>query len=293
MMSEVRRKPQKLKVGIIGYGFVGQAIDYAFSTPMVDKMIVDPKYNNNTMNDLADWEPNITFICLPTPSTEDGSVDASLVENAVKKLISSTESFIVIKSTITPDVAADLCHLDSRVAYSPEFLLEGSAKTDIVNAQFMIVGITDQGAGQYLEQIYATCTICNPSATIMVSPVEASLIKYTINTFLAMKVTFFNQLYDLVDSYGGNYQSVVRGVLADHRIGYSHTKIPGTDGKRGFGGACFPKDLDALIKFAEKETDVDLELLKSVKSVNNKIRSQYETDDREKANIIKFDEIPN
>lgn len=288
-MSEVRRKPPKVKVGIIGYGFVGQAIDYAFSTPMVEKMVLDPKYNNNTMNDLADWQPNITFVCLPTPSADDGSIDASLVEETVKKLISSSESFIVIKSTVTPDIVAELCALDSRIAYVPEFLSEGNAKTDIVNSQFMVLGVTEQGAGEYVSQIYANCSICNPAQPITVTPVEASLIKYSINNFLAMKLTFFNQLYDLVQSYGGNYQAVLRGLLADYRVGLSHTKIPGPDGKRGFGGACLPKDLDALIKFAEKETDVDLELLKSVKSVNNKIRSQYETNEREKANNIKFD----
>lgn len=289
MMSEVRRKPQKLKMGIIGFGYVGQAIDYAFSTPMVDKMIIDPKYNENSLDDLAEWGAQITFVCLPTPSKEDGSIDAELVKDTVKKIIASTESFIVIKSTVTPDIIGDLCSLDSRIAYVPEFLSEGNSKMDAVNASFMVMGVTDQGAAQYLEQIYITCSISNPCGSIVVSPVEASLIKYTINTFLAMKVSYFNQMYDLIDDYGGNYQQVIRGVLADHRIGYSHTKIPGTDGKRGFGGACFPKDLDALIKFAEKETDVDLELLKSVKSVNNKIRSQYETDDREKANNIKFD----
>lgn len=288
-MSEVRRKPPKVKVGIIGYGFVGKAIDYAFSTPMVEKMVLDPKYNNNTMNDLADWQPNITFVCLPTPSADDGSIDASLVEETVKKLISSSESFIVIKSTVTPDIVAELCALDSRIAYVPEFLSEGNAKTDIVNSQFMVLGVTEQGAGEYVSQIYANCSICNPAQPITVTPVEASLIKYSINNFLAMKLTFFNQLYDLVQSYGGNYQAVLRGLLADYRVGLSHTKIPGPDGKRGFGGACLPKDLDALIKFAEKETDVDLELLKSVKSVNNKIRSQYETNEREKANNIKFD----
>ena len=288
-MSEVRRKPPKIKVGIIGYGFVGKAIDYAFSTPMVEKMVLDPKYNSNTMNDLADWQPNITFVCLPTPSADDGSIDASLVEETVKKLISSSESFIVIKSTVTPDIVAELCALDSRIAYVPEFLSEGNAKTDIVNSQFMVLGVTEQGAGEYVSQIYANCSICNPAQPITVTPVEASLIKYSINNFLAMKLTFFNQLYDLVQSYGGNYQAVLRGLLADYRVGLSHTKIPGPDGKRGFGGACLPKDLDALIKFAEKETDVDLELLKSVKSVNNKIRSQYETNEREKANNIKFD----
>ena len=290
MTKEIRRKPQSMKIGIIGNGFVGKATGYAFSTPMVEKMIVDPKYTENTLGDLIDWRPHITFVCLPTPSNDDGSINATLVKETVKQLIVESESFIVIKSTITPDLAAELSSLDSRIAIMPEFLSEGNALVDAVSATHMIVGVTDPSAAQYVEQIYGAYSICNPAPTIALSPVEASLVKYSINTFLAMKLTFFNQLYNLVEKYGGNYQLVLRGVLADHRIGHSHTKIPGTDGKRGFGGACFPKDLDAFIDFADKDAGIDLELLKTVKSVNNKIRSQYNTDEREKANNIKFND---
>ncbi len=290
MSEEIRRKPQKLKMGIIGNGFVGQATGYAFSTPMVDKMIVDPKYSDNTLDDLIAYQPQITFICLPTPSNDDGSIDAELVKDTVKHLIRESETFIVIKSTITPDVAAELCYLDSRIAIMPEFLSEGNAKMDAVNASHHLVGVTDQGASQYIEGLYAGYSLCNPCPTVVVSPVEASIIKYTINTFLAMKLTFFNQLYSIVDEFGGNYQTILRGVLADSRVGVSHTRIPGTDGKRGFGGACFPKDLDAFIHYADKFTEADIELLKTVKAVNNKIRSQYDTDDREKSNNIKFED---
>lgn len=291
-MSEkvVSRKNPPMKMGIIGHGFVGKAIDYAFSGDApLEKMVVDPKYYENTIDDLISFDPNIVFVCLPTPSKDDGSIDSTMVEETVKTLIAESQSFIVIKSTITPDVAVKLCMLDTRIVYSPEFLSEGNAKQDIVNSSFLLVGVTEPGAAQYLEQIYNFYSICNATPTITVSPVEASLIKYGINTFLATKVTFMNELYNLVSSYGGSFQQVLRGMLADMRIGYSHTKIPGTDGKKGFGGACFPKDLSALINFAESEGNTELELLKSVRSVNNKIRSQYETDDREKANNIKFD----
>lgn len=289
-LETVARQNPKMKFGIVGFGYVGQAVDYAFTaTSQLEKLIVDPKYTENTLQDLIDWQPQVVFICLPTPSKDDGSIDDSLVSEAVKELIAGSQAFITIKSTITPDVAAKLCSLDSRVAVSPEFLSEGNAKSDIVNNAFLVTGVTDPGASQYLEQFYSFYSICNPAPTIVVSPVEACLVKYAINTFLATKVTFMNELKNLVDAYGGSFQQVLRGMLADMRIGISHTKIPGPDGKSGFGGACLPKDLDALIKFADNNTNVDLELLKSVKSVNNKIRSQYETDDREKSNNIKFD----
>lgn len=282
-----KRKQENLKIGIVGHGFVGKAVDYAFSTDNVEKFIVDPLYNT-TLADLAEFKPQITFICAPTPSRDDGSVDTSIVDEAVMKLINTTQSFIAIKSTITPDAAERLTRFDSRVVYNPEFLTEANPKMDFVNQQFNIMGVTDQGAGQYLEGIYNAFSLCNPAQTIMMSPVEASLFKYSVNTYLATKVTFFNQLKQICDDYGANFNMLSRALPIDHRIGHSHMKIPGPDGKAGFGGSCFPKDLNAFIKFVEKETSVDPTIWKEVRKVNNEIRSQYELSDREKAQNVNY-----
>ena len=98
MENEIQRPQdeQELKIGIIGLGFVGKAVSTGFSGPRCNKMIIDPKYNNNTLKDLYDFKPQVTFICLPTPSKDDGSIDATEVEKAVKGLIAGTQSFIVI-----------------------------------------------------------------------------------------------------------------------------------------------------------------------------------------------------
>ena len=284
----IARREKKFKLGIVGYGFVGQAVDYGFSNPMVEKMTVDPKYNSNSLEDLCEWEPQCVFICAPTPSKDDGSVDASIVEEAVMKLVNLTDAFIVIKSTITPDVVDRLMQIDTRIVYHPEFLQEGNHKMGFVNAPFRLVGVNDQSASQHLEQLYNVFTICNPAQMIAMSGVEAAMFKYAVNNFLAMKLTFFNQLYDIIGDYGGNFQMVARALGADQRIGHSHKLIPGPDGKRGFGGACFPKDLDAFIHFADNKTSVDLKVLKAVREVNNAIRSQYEPDEREKANNVNY-----
>lgn len=282
-----RRKQEKLKIAIIGHGFVGKAVDYAFSLDTVEKYIVDPLYNT-TLADLAEFQPNVTFICAPTPGREDGSVDTSIVDEAVLRIINTTQSFIAIKSTITPDAAERLTRYDSRVVYNPEFLAEANPKMDFINQQFRVVGVTEQGAGQYLEGIYNNFSLCNPAQMIMMSPVEASLFKYAVNTFLAMKVTFFNQLKQIADDYGANYNLLSRVLPADNRMGHSHMKIPGPDGKSGFGGSCFPKDLNAFIKFVEKETSVDPTLWKEIRKVNNEIRSQYELSDREIAQNVNY-----
>lgn len=135
----------------------------------------------------------------------------------------------------------------------------------------------DLEATAALERIYDLFSFCKPCPVFRMTAVEASFVKYAINAFLATKVTFFNQLYDSIERFGGNFATIINAVGADPRVGYSHTRVPGFDYKRGFGGACFPKDIAAFIDFDDKQ-----ELLKSVMEINNKYRSEYELDDREK-----------
>lgn len=289
----VKRREHRFKLGIIGHGFVGKAVDYIFSTPMVDKFVVDPKYTENTIKDLCEWEPNCVFICAPTPSKDDGSVDSSIVDEAVMKLVNQTDAFIVIRSTLTPDVIDRLSRIDGRIVYHPEFLTEANAKMDMLEARFRVVGVQQQEAAQHLEGLYNYFSIANPAQMITMSPVEAAFFKYTVNSFLSMKITFMNQLKKVMDDYGGSYNQLSRALMADHRIGHSHMKIPGPDGKEGFGGACFPKDLAAFISFVDNKTDVDFDLLKTVKKVNDGIRSQYEIDDREKEQNVNYGQAKN
>lgn len=286
MFDERLTRPKfQMKIGIVGHGFVGKAVDYAFSTKEVTKMIIDPLYGTD-IDGLVAFAPTVTFVCAPTPMNDDGTVDASIVTETVIKLISETESFIVIKSTVTPDVIDKLAQLDSRVVYNPEFLQEGNAKNDFVNAPFQIMG-GEASAIQYLEGLYSHFSLCNPCPVIGTTAVEASYIKYAINSFLAMKVTFFNQLTDIVEAFGGNSIQVIRAISADPRIGSSHTRVPGYDGKQGYGGACLPKDVSAFIKFAESN-NVSFDIMKTVTDINNNIRSQYELDDREKSNNVDY-----
>ena len=277
----------KLRIGIIGYGFVGQAVEYSFMTQNTETFIVDPKYTDNTLDDLVEWNPGLIFVCLPTPSNNDGSIDAALVGDTVKNLKSRLNTFIIIKSTITPKIVSDITSQEFNIAYVPEFLSEGNAKFDMVNSDFMVIGTNFDTAYDQVVAYYEKYSMCKKGINyINVTPTEASFVKYTINTFLAMKTAYFNELYSLADAVGVNYQNILKGVLADGRIGSSHTKIPGPDGKFGFGGACFPKDLNAFIDYSDDKSK--LTILKGVRTSNNRIRSQYETDDREKANNIKF-----
>lgn len=273
----------KFKIGIVGYGFVGKAVSYGFTNRDVQQYIIDPKLGT-TINDLPE-DCEVVFVCVPTPMGANGRIDSSILEDVYTDLrdyVSDT-TIIVIKSTITPDVISNFAQRN--VVYNPEFLAEKNALYDFVNPQFHVFG----GNGldnEYIEFVYKKYSLCNPCPTFHVSHVDASFIKYGINTFLATKVTFFNQLYDCVNSHpDANFASIVAAIGSDQRIGQSHTKVPGFDGKRGFGGACFPKDCAALVTY-----DNSLTLIQESIRINNQYRSLYELDEREKAQNVHYEQ---
>ena len=228
---------------------------------------------------------------------EDGSVDASLVEEAVYSLLDSkspmsyipspllTKKLVIIKSTVTPDVIGQKFCGNNNVetVYNPEFLTERSSQEQFINPPFHIFGGTSDGV-EVIKNLYNEYSNCNNCPIFEMTAKEASYVKYTINAFLATKVTFFNQLYDAIGD-DGNFNTIIRAVGADPRIGTGHTKVPGFDSKRGFGGACFPKDTLAFTKFSPY-----LSLLEKVIEINNKYRSQYEKDEREEAQNVKYDD---
>jgi len=284
------------RMAIVGHGFVGQAVEYAFTHPMVDFKLIDPKYNTS-IDELSNYDPHCVFICAPTPSHDNGSVDSTIVEDATLKALVHTNAIVVIKSTVTPDVIERLYNsMDrrqvDRFAYNPEFLTEKNAKADFVTAKFHVMGGSPQ-ATQELIEIYDIFSGCESNDYHRMTAFEASFVKYTINSFLATKVTFFNQLYDLVNSYGCSYNIVTRAAGLDPRVGMGHTRVPGFDGKRGFGGACLPKDTNALLNFSTVTNEdtgetIAFDLLEKVLDINTRYRVQYDLDDREKVNNITF-----
>lgn len=282
----------KLRMGIVGHGFVGKAVEYAFSHDMIEQFHVDPKYNS-TVDDLCKINPQIVFVCAPTPMSDSGFVDASIVEDAVLKLVNHSNALVVVKSTITPDIVDRLYNSIEpddfdRFVYNPEFLTEKSACEDFVNAQFHVVGGTEQ-ACEELEKVYEIFSNCAHMNFYRMSGCEASFVKYGINSFLATKLTFFNQFKDLVDSFDCSYNVISRAIGADDRVAIGHTRVPGPDRKKGFGGACLPKDTTALLKFSESRgQDSVFSLLENVLTINNDYRKIYELDWREKVNNIKF-----
>ena len=214
--GDLVNETNKIKIGIVGHGFVGSAVDYAFTHPFVDKFIVDPIKYDTTIDDLIEYQPFITFICAPTPMGDDGNIDASIVEDATLKLMEDTEGLVVIKSTITPEVIDRLSNSVydddvDRLVYNPEFLTESSSKEQFVMAPYHILGGLPRATSE-VTKIYKLFSLCTTDKYVEMSAPEAAFVKYGVNTFLATKVTFFNQLYDAVTDFGCNWPSIANAI---------------------------------------------------------------------------------
>lgn len=274
-------------IGIIGQGFVGSAVyagmqnafditayDIAFgirsTTVNFSPVDIDTGYKH-----VLDNTDGPIFICLPTPMREDGSCSTELVESAISKLHSLAETdgrVIVIKSTVLPGTTERINKAMPKfhVCFNPEFLRETSALEDFKNQDRIIVGGPREGTN-VLKSMYETAfpdvPVTKTSATI------AELVKYTTNIFLAAKVSVANEISQVCESLGEDYDKVVEYASKDKRLGSSHWAVPGPDGKKGFGGSCFPKDLNAFIQLAE-ELGVPCDTLKGVWETNLKVRPE-------------------
>jgi UDPglucose 6-dehydrogenase len=277
-----------MKIGIVGFGFVGKALRNGLKNN-IDCIEIDPKLGTN-LSDLKNHEPDIVFICLPTPMNDDGTQNINLV----KKIIQDIDRFdkdllIVVKSTILPKYVKEVSEIRNNLVINPEFLREKFANEDFIKSEIIIFG----GEEKYcmkLSNFYKNHTNCLCQDHVITDAMSASLIKYTINSFLALKVIFFNEIKSVFDnlSVKNNWSNFISALSKDKRIGDSHMSVPGPDGRNGFGGPCFPKDVNALIKYSQ-EIGSELSLLKKANNINNAIRAKYNDEtDREKEQNIKF-----
>ena len=284
------RMYRKLKLGIVGHGFVGKATDWGFNK-RVDKYIVDPRHNT-VVKDLKAFKPDMVFICVPTPMQDDGNQDSSIIETVIKELkIHCPDTIKIVKSTVLPSILEKLQLLEPNLVYNPEFLREKHANEDFIKSDMIIFG-GNRNISSKVSKAYKDHSRCKTREHLFVDLKTAALIKYSINTFLASKVIFFNELYSVFESLGvtDSWESITDIISRDKRIGKSHMSVPGHDGRKGFGGACFPKDSMALVKYAE-ENNTELNLLKTAIKTNNKIRSKYnELDSRELEQNVSFDD---
>jgi nucleotide sugar dehydrogenase len=277
-----------MKIGIIGFGFVGKALHYGLKED-VNSIEIDPKLNTN-IEDLKNHKPDIVFICLPTPMNDDGSQNIDIVNNVISEINKfDSNLLIVVKSTILPKYVEEISKICKNLVINPEFLRENYAEEDFINSEIIIFGGEEENCKK-LSSFYTNHTNCICKEHIITDDKSASLIKYTINSFLALKVIFFNEMKSVFKNLNTEteWSDFINALSKDKRIGSSHMNVPGPDGRYGFGGPCFPKDVSALVEYSE-EIGHELSLLKKANAINNNIRAQYnDLTDREKEQDIKY-----
>jgi nucleotide sugar dehydrogenase len=272
----------KETIGIIGQGFVGSAVREGmknhFNVKAFDK---DPnKFSNvGSIFEVVE-DTDMTFLCVPTPMKKSGECDLGILGYALNEIVECVKALhkegyiVVIKSTIPPGTTEMLNNIYTSldIVFNPEFLTEANAVNDYLNQNRIIVGGERPGSTrvkQIFSKAFPKVPIIKTSSTI------AETIKYVTNTFLAMKVSYANEIYQLCQGLNIDYDKVIEYARYDDRLGNSHWSVPGPDGDFGFGGHCFPKDIAAL-QFLAKQLNVDTTMLTATIEKNTAVRTDLD-----------------
>ena len=262
-------------IGLVGQGFVGTAVREGMKNHFIIETYDKFKDDLSTCTSLRELctKSKIVFTCLPTPMRKDGSCDLSILESTIHDINNfNLGNIVVIKSTVVPGTTQRLneeCdNID--IVFNPEFLTEANYIDDFKNQNRIIIGgprpATTEIKNMFRKVFQQTPIVKTGSKT-------AESVKYFINCFLATKVSFANEFKQICDAADVDYDKVVEYALYDKRIGPSHLSTPGPDGRRGFGGSCFPKDLNALI-YSAKMNKIEPCVLESVWKKNLEVRPE-------------------
>ena len=263
----------KNKIGIVGQGFVGTAVKEGLKTFFdIETHDIAKESTCDTLHEICE-KCNIIFVCLPTPMKYDGSCYVGIVEEVLEKInaLSGLCKTVIVKSTIPPGTTAKwnimFEHID--IVFNPEFLTEANSVNDFKNQSRIIIG-GPKAAASKVRRVFVKAF---PKVKIIkTDSTYAEMVKYITNSFLAMKVSFANEMYQICNGLDIDYDKVVEYAMHDERLGYSHWSVPGPDGDLGYGGHCFPKDVKALINVAH-ELNVSPRMLTATDMKNNDVRN--------------------
>jgi len=236
-----------MKIGIIGRGFVGSAVEYGFSEKsgwnaeirIYDK---DKTKSTHSLNETIN-ESDYIFLSVPTPSNKDGSIHLDIIYSAleeINKINKRKDNIVLIRSTVTPGTTNEIqkSFPNLNIVFNPEFLTEKNANSDFINQSRVILGgnkdHTNKIAKLFKERFGDDLPV------IQTNYETAEFIKYMNNCFLATKVSFMNEMKLIANESEVNWETAIEGFTKDERVGKSHIQVPGPDGKFGFGGSCFP-----------------------------------------------------
>lgn len=282
---------QDISINIIGMGYVGGAHGSLLEKNNIEFNVCDinikeGKFNyfNNVSKLVSysetDTNMNFYIIAVPTPSDSKGNCDISIVKDVLTELHINIkkETYVIIKSTLVPSTCMKLNteFPELNIVFSPEFLTEKNYLNDIYNAKFVILGIPPIfNMIKYRKVLKVIRLFYKHNSQIeifMKSYEEAELFKYTVNNFLAVKVWYFNKIYDISESLGIDYQKFKQLFDLDPRISGYGVMCPGDHG-RGYAGTCLKKDQYGMIKLLEN-LNIDNTVLKSMAAENEEMRKK-------------------
>ena len=262
-------------IGIVGLGHVGRALENAL-VPRFRVLHCDPALADSL--DAAQLARGcaVVFVCVPTPAGAAGAADVSIVQGVVAQMAQAASGpnppLVVIRSTVPPGTTQALAqrHAQLPLVVCPEFLRQHAAAADLAEATRIVMGLPEPAPpAAMLDLLRPVWRALSPDAEVVVTDAAtAELAKYATNAFLALKVTFANQMAGACNALGIDYDAFAQVLALDPRIGASHLAVPGHDARRGFGGPCLPKDLAALLAVLGPQ----LPLLEAVARLNSALR---------------------
>jgi len=279
------------ELGIIGQGFVGSAVFEGLKKHYdIETYDIEKSSTCSSLKELHN-KSNIIFVCLPTPMEKDGTCHLGIIKpvlgelNSFRKLTMS-KKIIVVKSTIPPGTTErwnkEYDNLD--IVFNPEFLTEANSIEDFKNQNRIIIGGPRKATTKVrriFKKAFPRVAIIKTGSTI------AEMVKYFTNCFLATKVSFANEMYQICNGLEIDYDKVIEYAQYDKRIGDTHLEVPGPDGDFGYGGHCFPKDVQALINVAiELDSDITPMMLMATDHKNNSVRNNRDWEQQKGRAVI-------
>jgi len=264
-------------VGIIGNGFVGGAVAHGLSAASTGSCNVliydkDPSKTIDSLDQVVN-RSDFVFVTVPTPMQEGGGINLNIIFSVfedITKCSTNRDTIFILKSTVIPGTTELLKkkYPKLNIIFNPEFLTERTARLDFINQDRIILGGV-MSSVERVESLYKnrfkSCRI------IKTNPITAELLKYFSNVFFSVKISFANEMKMVCEKIGAEWPDALSGFVADGRVADSHLNVPGPDGKLGFGGKCFPKDINAFISFAES-VGVEVNTIKGAWKTNTKVR---------------------
>jgi nucleotide sugar dehydrogenase len=257
-----------MKIAIVGIGVIGSAVLDTAQRRGFDITCVDPKLPDAVSLEAAiNQSPDAIIVCLPTLSRPDGTCDVSILESAFVQLDGCSIP-VISHSTAPWELYSYWATKIPNLVHVPEFVTAANAARQYASQHRVIIG-GNMVSCRFVAPVIQK--LIEPTIVRHVTIREAAFIKYLANSWLATKVVFMNQLYELAKAEGIDWHTIAQVSADDPRLGNTHWQVPGPDGQRGYGGMCFPKDVDALLAQSDL-AGIGLSLLEETKKANNKLR---------------------